>query len=98
MQTWAAYDRFGRFLDHAHVADDQPGEGHVRVTWGTPDSGATDGWIDGTILFLPSDGESEYGSNMLDDGTPDPNAAWYVAETGQLAIVGLPGAPLTSLR
>lgn len=82
-------------LASALVDDDQPDEGRVVVTWmegGTITDVQCDGWIDGGMLFLPFDGQSVVGSNFDEGGRPE--GAWYEAESGRTAIVGLAGAPL----
>ena len=83
----------------AMVADDQPENGHVVVTWiegNEVTHEQCDGWIDGGILFVPFDGQSALGSNF--DENDQPGGSWYEATSGLSAIVGLPGAPLAVLR
>ncbi|HHY66007.1 MAG TPA: hypothetical protein GX517_02185 [Alicyclobacillus sp.] len=88
-------------VDRAYLRRD--GEHWVAVQWLSSD-GSEDhlagkwidcwAWVEGGILFLPSDGQST--ACRLDDGTPDiAGEKWYSPEYGKYAIHGIPGSTMS---
>lgn len=85
-----------------YAVADRDEDGPCRIAWidekGRADiDDGIDGYIVGEHLFWPGDAYSDPGAYITDDGQPDPAAPWADIETGQSALIGIPGAPLAVL-
>jgi hypothetical protein len=50
-------------------------------------------WVEDSVIYLPRDGQTSQGQ-VMEDGTPDPDAGWYDPQTGLAAIRGIPGTTM----
>lgn len=83
-----------------YAVTDYDDPGACVITWVTPGEEETvscDGWIEGDRLFAPAEGTDPPGSNLNEEGLPDPNARWYDVESGRPALCGVAGVPLSVL-
>jgi hypothetical protein len=95
-KLWPTFDGTGYALVKA------PHNGPCTIIWIDGDkmyaTGDTvDGFIVGEHLFWPGTNQSIEREYITNDGQPDPDAPWADVETGQPAIIGLPGSPLAVL-
>ena len=94
--------RIWRTYNDDYAIADAAGDGPCRIGWvdeqgqADPDE-EVDGYVVADRLFWPGTNYSHPGDYITEDGQPDPDAPWGDIETGQPAIIGLPGSPLAVL-